>query len=314
VNQEIHPNGYVLSRVRRRGLTGKDPRLCFLEWSVDDDAYNTAPEQVIRDPKHWAVANPALGSSRLSVEYIESELGALSVQGFATERLGVGDWPSEDGGEEVIPMETWNSLVAKPTSVQAPLVFAIDMPPHRNTASIASCRYLPGKRKFVEVLPRPTTAKKGTAWLVGEARRLQERWNPTCWIVDRLGPAAGVVDALREPYARDGQTMPGLRVEITDGGALAIACGDFYDDAVNGSLRHGNQLQLTSALRAVSTRKLLDRWAWSRAGVTDISPLVAATLARYGLVKFGVPKVVAAPVVEATGREVTSDDLMALNF
>lgn len=314
VNQEIHPNGNVLARVRRRGIKG-DERLCYLEWSLDEDEYHAAPERIIIDPSAWARSNPALGTSRLSLDYVRGELGALSTQGFAVERLGVGDWPDESAGEQVIPLDVWGRLVSRPTTVAAPLVFAIDVPPNRSTASFATCRYVPPGVKFVEVLPRPDTAPRGTGWVLAEARRLHERWQPTAWIVDRLGPASTLVDDLGKRYVRDGREMPGLPVQVTDGTEMAVACGAFYDDVMSGQLRHGDQRPITMALRAATTRKLLDRWAWNRVGLTDISPLVAVTLARYGLVKHGTPKVVATPIQEHSGpSETYTDDLATISF
>lgn len=327
VNQEIHPNGQVLARVRRRGMSGQATRLCFLEWSVDEDEFNAHPDKIIADPRSWAQANPALGTSRLTHTYVADEMGALSVQGFAVERLGVGDWPNEDEGEQVIPMDVWSRLVAKPSSVEAPLVFAIDMPPQRNTASFASCRNLPTGPKFVEVLPPPRNVPRGTGWVVTQARRLHEKWKPSAWMVDRMGPAATLVEELAKPYysgidrqpevidPRHPNYRPGLPVQVTDGTEMAVACGSFYDDAMAGALRHGDQRALNMALRAATTRKLLDRWAWSRKGVTDISPLVAATIARYGLVKYGKVKMIATPVIETTASSGgLTDDLLNTAF
>lgn len=306
VNQEIHPNGHVLARVRRRGLEGKDPALCYLEWSVDEVTYEADPETVVADPRAWAAANPSLGSPRLTLDYVEKERGALTLQSFAVERLGVGDWPNDEAIEQVIPSDVWKGIVMRPTEAVAPLVFSIDVPPSRATASFATARYHQG-RLFVESIPRPATATKGTGWVLDRAIELNNRWKPTAWVIDRLGPGGTLIDKLTEA---------GLPVQTTDGTEMAAACGGFYDDALAGVLAHGDQIALNQALAAATTRKLLDRWAWNRTGITDISPLVAATLARYGLLKYGKPKVVAPPIVEDLGSGSAGgiDDLATIHF
>ncbi|NBW09898.1 MAG: hypothetical protein EBR82_17920 [Caulobacteraceae bacterium] len=64
---------------------------------------------------------------------------------------------------------------------------------------------------------------------------------------------------------------------------MASACGRFYDAVVNRKVRHTDQADMTTAVAGAATRKLGDRWAWSRStSAVDISPLVAATLALWG--------------------------------
>ncbi len=91
-----------LGRVRERGLTGADPSLAFLEWSVPD-VHDPA------DPACWAQANPGLGI-RITAEYIEREMAALGADAFARERLSVGDYPVGDAGAwQVVPKDAWDA-------------------------------------------------------------------------------------------------------------------------------------------------------------------------------------------------------------
>jgi hypothetical protein len=68
------------------------------------------------------------------------------------------------------------------------------------------------------------------------------------------------------------------------------ACGAFYDATHSGSLRHIDQPLLNTALGAARKRSLGEAWAWHRMDATDISPLVAVTLALHGLVKASAAK------------------------
>jgi hypothetical protein len=58
----------------------------------------------------------------------------------------------------------------------------------------------------------------------------------------------------------------------------------FMDRVDDDGLRHLAQPELSIAVDAARRRKVGDAWAWHRRDTSqDISPLVAATLALYGL-------------------------------
>ena len=75
-----------------------------------------------------------------------------------------------------------------------------------------------------------------------------------------------------------------IRVRESNTSDMAKACGLFYDAAVNDQIRHLGQPELTNSLAGAHKRDLGDAWAWSRKNSprTDLSPIVAATLAHYG--------------------------------
>lgn len=63
----------------------------------------------------------------------------------------------------------------------------------------------------------------------------------------------------------------------------AQACTQFYNAAVDGALRHMDQVELNTALRGATKRELAASWAWDRKNATvDITPLVSATNALWG--------------------------------
>ena len=99
------PTSTQLGRTRARGLTGTDSSLAFMEWSVDEAAYDPA------DPRDWARANPGLGI-RIRPEFIEQERPALGPEGFARERLSIGDYPVEGGSWETISADAWDACAA----------------------------------------------------------------------------------------------------------------------------------------------------------------------------------------------------------
>ena len=65
---------------------------------------------------------------------------------------------------------------------------------------------------------------------------------------------------------------------------MAAACGQFYDAVTTQALTHFDDAPLATALAGAQKRDLGDAWAWARRTVgVDISPLVAATEAAWGL-------------------------------
>jgi phage terminase large subunit-like protein len=93
-----------VSGLRGRALDGK-PDVCWVEWSMADD-------DDVNDRRVWAACNPAY-PSRISMEYMEREFGALGPERFARERLGKSEWPTGDPGAwEVFSEADWLAMIA----------------------------------------------------------------------------------------------------------------------------------------------------------------------------------------------------------
>ena len=73
------------------------------------------------------------------------------------------------------------------------------------------------------------------------------------------------------------------RVRLIPLTELVRACGDFHDAAVHARLSHRGDYRLTDAVVAATKRRVGESWAWQRRGHADITPLVAVTLARWGV-------------------------------
>ena len=100
--------------------------------------------------------------------------------------------------------------------------------------------------------------------------------------IDRGSPAASAIPALeRATTSEDGLSNRVRLIPLTE---LVRACGDFHDAAVHAQLSHRGDYRLSDAVTGATKRRVGEAWAWSRRGHADISPLVAATLARWGVV------------------------------
>ncbi len=262
VDQVEHPDGRVFAGIRDRGMVGGDPSLAFFEWSAeehDDPA----------DPVTWAKANPGLGI-RITAEHVAREQRSMLPKAFGVERLSIGDWPSPGGGWRVISEDLWRSLCVTDHG-GSPGAFALDVAPDRSSASIGAAGLSAEGVPLVRLLENGA----GTDWLVPAAVRLWERWRlPFVIDTSSSSPAATVAAPLERA---------GVSVHRVSTANYVIACGDFYDAADSRRLAHTDQPELNAAVAAARKRTVGDAWAWSRKDATDISPLVAVTLALHGL-------------------------------
>lgn len=272
VDQHVHADGIVFSRIRERGVAQDDPRLAYFEWSAAGENPEMVPPELARDPETWAQANPGLGI-RISEEHVAAERRSMDPRNFAVERLGIGDWPRTDGmGGIVINPADWADLFDPKSAVMDPkwVSFAYDITPDRSAGSIA----VAGAREDGLIHVEVAEYRRGTGWIVPWfAERLEQypAMKPVC---DASGPAG----PLLPDFAR-----AGIEVIPVNAKEHADATGSFFDGVDQRVIRHLNTPELAAAIKGAVKRPLGDAWAWSRknSGV-DISPLVAVTLALWG--------------------------------
>src|SRR5664279_2552362 len=271
VDQETQQNGHVLARVRRRGLTESDESLAFFEWSVDEDVYNADPEAVAKDINSHMQSNPGQGI-RISSEHINRERLSMAPKTFAVERLGVGDWPDPDGINNVFDPALWPSLVDSGSGVASKVCFAVDVQMDRSSAAICMAGIRPDGLFHGELV----YATKGTDWVVPRLVELAAKWRPIAVVVDSVGPASG--------FIADLQRESRFPLVIAKTGDVGRASGAFFDLVTERRIRHIDQPLLNRSIQAARKRPLADSFAWARKDtVSDISPLVALTLALWGL-------------------------------
>ncbi len=273
VDLEVHDHGIVWARVRERGLAG-EPGLAYIEYSahvgdpVDDDP-DLAVDEVLLDRVRWREANPGLGS-RIPEEHMALEMSSMLPRKAAVELMGIGAWPRTDGmSETVFPIETWDALTDPGSKLQQPIVLAFDISPERRT-SIAAAGLNERGEFHVEIHEN----RAGTSWVAERLAEMTEAASIEAIVCDSVGPAASLLQQL---------DRAGVKVETLSSTEHGQACGRFVDLVTEGSLRHLGSLELRDAIRGAKTRPLGDSFAWSRkSSATDISALVAATLALWG--------------------------------
>lgn len=234
--------------------------LCWLEWAAD-------PEADVLDHQAWADANPSLDLPH-GVTSIALSDAALTMDrdGFLREHLNV--WIDLAQLTGIDPV-TWAACRDDDLRPGEHIVLALDFTPERDRGALVAVGDVEG-RTPLEVIDAGSDLER----LVSRAGEIAERWDATI-VLDRGGPAASAIPALERA---------GARVRLISLPDFVRACGDFHDAAVHAHLSHRGDYRLTDAVAGATKRRVADAWAWRRRGGADISPLVAATLARWGIV------------------------------
>jgi hypothetical protein len=246
----------------RQAIGQPGARTCWLEWSADPDADHL-------DEEVWKATVPTLDvPNGITLDFLRSEAAAMGASDFLREYLCVF---SHSGSSQVIPAEAWADChrgdVILPASE---LVLGVDLSPDRQRAAIVAAGAV-DEYRAVEVIE---SRSDPSSWLLGRLVEVAERWNAPV-IIDTISPAASLMPAL------DGFGV--VVVPVGTRGATDAA-GAFYDRVLQRRIAHLGDWRLNDAVAGASKRAVGQRWAFDRRNSdTDISPLVAAALAVWGV-------------------------------
>ena len=248
--------------MRRRALDNVGGRMAWLEWSAADGA-------LVDDPATWATANPALGR-RIQADFVQTELAAMPRPEFVRERLGWWDAEPEEQVAPAIDSGAWQRCadVVGPEDGR-PMAVGIDVSPDRCTSVVVAG--WAGDYRVLEVL----RIDQGIGWVASWLAGVLERNGIGSVVVDPSGPSVALVDDLR---------AAGVPLVLTAGRDNAAACGQLVEAVASGSLRVRPDQRLDIAALSARRRQIGESWTWSRSSSSvDVSPLVAGTLALWGL-------------------------------
>lgn len=259
----------LLNRMQELGIESindPDAMRVWMEWSADP-ACDTYDEAV------WFATMPTLGRPNgIDIDFIRMEAKTLREDQFRREYLCL---RSNATHQQIIPMELWMELAR--TDVMVPLerlVIGLDIRHDRMGASLVACgpvgTYLP-----LEVVE----AKQGLEWVLERTIAVAHN-NGAPVAIDVAGPAANLI----APLEAHGVTIiPMAAREVT------LAAASLYDACYAKRVSHMNDYRLNDAVVGASRRAVGERWAFDRRGQWDISPLVAASLALWGVENASAP-------------------------
>lgn len=285
--------GRLRNRAEKALRTGQaDPSLMFAEWSPDVCDDFCAPgcrEHInIGDPVAWAMANPGMGI-RIDQETIDNEYRAMGADAFKVERLSVGHWPKEGDAWAIIDEESWNRQEDPESQIlmggkKNIWTLAVDTSPTRKWSCITAAGINAEGMIHVEITgkgegPYPEDYRQGTDWVVQRVKEIWAERKPSAVVIDAAGQASSFIDELENL---------GITVISPKPTEYAISCGEFHVGIVPRrgevpKIVHIGQTGLTSAAAVADKRPLAEKWAWDKKNaISDISPLVSATIAAWG--------------------------------
>lgn len=267
---------YLRSKVdagRARCRAGRHGGVAYFEWGAPKDADPA-------DPATWWACMPALGWT-VTEDAVRAAYDELVAEGKLAEfrRAYLNQWLDEVPEEWlIIPRDAWLSLREDPVA-HGQVALAADvtprMPGGKIQGTIAAAWRRPDGNTDIEIVDH----RPGTAWMPGRVAELVRKHRPCATVIDAVGPAASLIDEIE---------ALGVAVVRPNMREVVQACGRFFDAVMDSrTLRHGGDPALDAAVAGAIKRDLGDGWAWDRKGPgTDISPLVACTLASWAHDKF----------------------------
>lgn len=234
--------------------------MAWFEWAADDECD-------VLDRSAWWAANPSLDLPHgvISAHLAEQAL-TIDADRFRREYLNL--WVNIDvltGIDAVI----WAGCRDDELVPGDRLSLALDMTPERDRGALVAAGDVDG-RTPLEVIEHTSDVERLSRRTIEVAAA-----HRATVVLDRGNPASSLVPQLERA---------GVDVRLISGPEFARACGDFFDAARYRRLSHRGDYRLADAVLAATKRTMGESWVWRRRGPSDISPLVAATLARWGIV------------------------------
>jgi hypothetical protein len=243
------------------------------EWSLADDA----------DPHDFDAVKSANPAPWITPKILQERYDSPARTEVNWRRFSCNQWVERHELETVFPIAIWLGLARPGLRPIAPVCFAIDSTLDRSSAAIGVAGFTDetGALPHVDI----TDYGSGIAWTIDRAVELSGVHENVGVVVDPGGPAASLIPRLRE-Y--------GLTVHEMAARQVANACGSLHDavsrsDDLTALVVHSGVDVLTQAVQGAVWRPLgqgtraFDR----KLAVSDPAPLLAAALARWGLLEFG---------------------------
>ena len=267
-----------LRRLRKRGRTGGDPSLAYVELGAqrrpcgaDDGRLPltlsasrckhelTDPTCALNDRELWWQANSGMWTGRVREEDVAFQRGELPPLEFAREFLSWWeDPPNEEGG--ALDVAAFSRLANPGAERGRPVSFGVAVAPDRSWAAVAVAWPLTGGLVHVMVVDyRPHAT-----WVADRVAELRRTWGGQVTVDSRArGLLGDDASWLHEPSEQD----------------QALAEADLSDRLTAATLRHGNEPELLTSVRAAAWRTSGAHRRLESSGTIDVSPLRAAALA-----------------------------------
>lgn len=250
---------------------GLDSGVAYFEWSAPEDADPASHDT-------WFRCMPALGIT-VPVEAVQADFDSMKLDEFKRAYLNIKHDKGRAGEWKVVAEAEYLDALDLDGRIGggSKLVFGVDVSPDRARSSVAVAGGRVGGGVQVEVVE----SQGGTGWVVERVKALHAKHKGRMAAV-AIDPKSGAATFIDELLAA------GVPVEQVRMDRHAQFCAGVLDGFKEGGLWHRGQLELTDAVAGARKRTYGDQWLWDRrTPATDITPLVAATLAFGSFVAVG---------------------------
>lgn len=243
-----------------------DVSLGLFEWSAPDGCSIDDVDGILQ-------ANPSIGYGAITVEMCISDSRTMPDADYRTEVLC--QWVDAQV-DSYITVEALEKTHQSPSSIRIQrgerTVWGVDTSQNRSMTFVASAVRTADGRPFVTV----RTQRAGMLWLPAYMKELAEesgQWEVA--VQSKGAPSMEFVKPLEDA---------GFTVHCVDGSHVGIATGRYKDRIRDRALITVAQPLVRLAIEGGVTAKYAENDAWSRVkSVTDVAPVVAETVALYGL-------------------------------
>ncbi|MBQ2597918.1 MAG: hypothetical protein II581_08435 [Oscillospiraceae bacterium] len=267
-----YPNcpGEVFRRRRKSCLDDPGPHDAWHEWSV---AAKDIGQIKVGDRSVWYMTNPALGI-RLSEEFTAEELGTMSADGFARERLGWWSPVLTDEPDRAISASAWNACKSKRPKPEGKTAYGVKFTPDGATVALCGAVIPEDGDARISLIEKKQTGQ-GIQWLADWLN--QRSGKASCVVIDgRNG-----VDVLVEKITGKDGTWKAKNSVIRPGVRDVIASVSVLTDALAGETVTWYELQeeLNDSAMTAIKRPIGGGWGF---GGENSAPIEAAALALWG--------------------------------
>ena len=268
-----YPNcpGEVFRRRRKACLDDPGPHDAWHEWSVTAQSIG---EIRVGDKSVWYMTNPALGI-RLTEEFTENELGTMSADGFARERLGWWSPVLSDEPDKAINEKDWEACKsALPKPPTGKTAYGVKFTPDGATVALCGAIIPPEGPARITLIEKKQTGQ-GIQWLADWLN--QRSTKASCVVIDgRNG-----VDVLIEKITGKEGTWKAKNSVIRPGVRDVIASVSTLTDALSERTVtwYEKQQELEDSALTSIRRPIGGGWGF---GGDNSAPIEAAALALWG--------------------------------
>lgn len=266
------PASASLRSLRDRGRAGGDTSLAYIEHGAPVTPCEQGefcsheledPGCALNDERLWLHAGPGLRSGRVTMKSMRRQRQMLSgaPREFSREFLSWWEDPAGGVGSAIDP-DAWMALKTTDVERGPRPAFGVATAPDRSWSAIAVAFKRPDGAVHVALTAKDGRPdyRPGAAWVAGRVDELRGKWAGE--VVTNTAAKGLVRDAV-EPAE----------------GAQAQAHNALADAVEAGTLRHGNQPAMNTAVRESRWKTSGNTRVLDQKGSADISPIVAAALA-----------------------------------